>query len=365
MIFHPQILLPQSGAFRFSGTVDAIANRSVTDRIFSEFWHNFTYLFSDLNVKETDEMIFSVGKAERPSLDGYAYAIRIEETGFCIVGRDAQGLIHGYMTLLDRIRAVETDAGTALSIDCCEIKDSPRMQNRMVHFCIFPETELWELQRFLRLCGALRFSHVILEFWGMLHYDCMKELAWSHAFTKETLRPILDEARALGLEIVPMFNHWGHASAGRVMHGKHVVLDQNPSLQTCFSDDGWCWNIESPRVRALLRKIRAELTELCGDGSYFHIGCDEAYNFDLSTEGGMNAICDFMNEIAEEMASCGRRIIVWGDMFLFRHPHYTDKYTCNAPLSHCEAYMLNRLDKRIVIADWQYDATRAPVETSE
>jgi hypothetical protein len=49
------------------------------------------------------------------------------------------------------------------------------------------------------------------------------------------------------------------------MHGKHVVLDQNPTLQTYFSEDGWCWDIRKPKVRELFRKIRSELIELCGD----------------------------------------------------------------------------------------------------
>jgi hypothetical protein len=163
-----------------------------------------------------------------------------------------------------------------------------------------------------------------------------------------------------------MFNHWGHASAGRVMHGKHVVLNQNPTLQTYFSDDGWCWDIRKPKVKKLLSQIREELTELCGSGSYFHIGCDEAYNFELTKEN-MDYICDFINEIDEEMRAKKRRVIVWGDMFLYRHSHYNpnNKYACNAPTAESEQYMLMRLNRNLVIADWQYDSVQPPVETSE
>jgi hypothetical protein len=162
-----------------------------------------------------------------------------------------------------------------------------------------------------------------------------------------------------------MFNHWGHASAARVGYGKHVVLDQDPALQTYFSEDGWCWDIRKPKVRRLLRCIRGELIALCGEGSYFHIGCDEAFNFELNREN-MDLLCDFINEIAQDLAAQGRRAIAWGDMLLYAHAHYNpqNKYTCNAPSPEAERYMLQRLDRRIVIADWQYDAPQAPVETA-
>ena len=186
------------------------------------------------------------------------------------------------------------------------------------------------------------------------------------AYSKEEIAPIMREARELGMEIIPMFNQWGHASAGRVALGKHVVLDQNPTLQSYFSEDGWCWDISKPKVRELLRKIRRELTELCGEGSYFHIGCDEAYSFDF-TEENMDYICGFINEIAEEMKAEGRRVIVWGDMFLYKHPHYNPKnrYCCNAPSPEVEKYFLKSLKKDVIIADWQYNSPEAPVETAD
>jgi hypothetical protein len=150
------------------------------------------------------------------------------------------------------------------------------------------------------------------------------------------------------------------------MHGKHVVLDQNPTLQTYFSDDGWCWDIRKPKVKELLRQIRGELIELCGDSKYFHIGCDEAYHFDF-TEENMNALSGFINEISDELTAIGRRTIMWGDMLLYRHSHYNkdNRYACNAPSPEVETYFLKNLKKDIIIADWQYNSPVAPVETAD
>ena len=365
MIFRPQNLIQSEGSFTFSGEISAMAHPCLDKDIIKEFWKNFTYQSATLSLTPSDEFIFSIGNTPPLPLNGNEYSIHVEKDGICVYAENEKSLLCGFMTLLDRLVAIDQEEKLAICVDCCQIKEKARIPNRMVHFCIFPETEIWELQRFVRFCGALKYTHIILEFWGMLRYDCMEELAWSHAFEKEQIRPIIQEANDLGLEVIPMFNHWGHASAGRVMHGKHVVLDQNPTLQTYFSEDGWCWDIRKPKVRALMRQIRAELVALCGEGKYFHIGCDEAYGFELTKEN-MDLVCDYINEIREEMALANRRIIVWGDMFLYNHPHYNPKnyYACTATSPEAEQYLLAHLHRDVIVADWQYDSAHAPVETA-
>lgn len=365
MIFHPQNMIKTAGSLVISGDIHAIAHPCLNKDIIKEFWHNFTYQTSTLSICEKEEFVFLVGNAERLSLDDCDYSINITPNGICVYAKDEKTLLQGFMTLLGSFQATDRDEKLTVELDCCEIKDKAIIQNRMVHFCVLPEVELWQLQRFVRFCGALKYTHIVLEFWGMLQFDCMKELAWPHAFTKEQFKPIIREANDLGMEVVPMFNHWGHASASREMHGKHVVLDQNPALQTYFSEDGWCWDIRKSKVRKLLRKIREELIELCGNGNYFHVGCDEAYNFQC-TDANMDMVCDYFNEIAEDMRLQNRKVIVWGDMFLYRQAHYNpnNHYSCNAPSHEAAQYMLKRLDKKIIIADWQYHAGQAPVETA-
>ena len=365
MIFNPQNFKKTEGTFVLPATASAVANPCMNKDILKEYWYNFSFECSALELTATDELVFAVGNAPKLPLNGCAYSVNVTPDGICIFAETEQDLLHGYMTLLDQIKAIDVDDQTAASIECCEFAERALIQNRMVHFCIFPETELFELQRFVRLCGALKYTHVVLEFWGMLQYDCMKELCWSHAFTKEQVRPIIKEAHDMGLEVIPMFNHWGHASLSRGNKGKHTVLDQNPKLQTYFNETGWCWDIKKPKVRALLRHIREELCELCGEGKYFHVGCDEAYGFQFTTEN-MDAICSFLGEISRDMNEKGRRIIAWHDMFLSKHPEFNpdNHYTCNNPSLEAEQYMLAQLDRNIVIADWHYQAPITPVQSS-
>ena len=231
MIFRPRQIQLAPGQFILPDAAVAQAPKRFREGVFARFWKGFTFGTSQLRVEDTQEMIFSVGEVQPPEVNGCDYALLITEKGVCVRAENINGLLLGFMTLMDRITPAEINGQLRAAADCCLIRETPLVRERMVHFCVFPETQLWELERFVRMSAALKYSHIILEFWGTLRYDCMAELAWPEAFTKEQIRPVIAEAHALGLEVVPMFNHWGHAAASRAMHGKHVVLDQNPALQ--------------------------------------------------------------------------------------------------------------------------------------
>lgn len=365
MIFHPIHTKKSEGFFVIPKNAAAIAHPALDKAVIREFFSNFCFQCAKIRFSACEALSFQIGNAAPISLGDSEYTIRVSEDGICLLARSEKHLLLGFMTLLDRIRAVDTESGTAAAVDLCEIRDRARIQNRMVHFCVFPETELWELQRLLRLAAALKYTHAVVEFWGMLKLDCMKELSWPFAYEKEEAKRIFAEARDLGLEIIPMFNHWGHAAAAREIHGKHVVLDQNPSLQTYFSNDGWCWDFGKEKVRALHKKIRRELIEVCGEGKYFHIGCDEPRGFTFTREE-MDLACDYIGEVAREMEAEGRRVILWADTLLWDDPKYdkAEGYYCAAPTKEAALYMQARMPKSVIAADWQYGFVKAPVATS-
>ena len=156
-------------------------------------------------------------------------------------------------------------------------------------------------------------------------------------------RQLVGIARGMGLEVIPMFNSWGHATACRVKYGRHVVLDQNPKLAPLFEPDGWTWCLSNPRTQALLRKVCDELIEFAGPGAFFHIGCDEAYSHATCDRcrqtDRVKLFVDHVNGLAAHLEKRGRRAIMWGDALL-------------GDVSH-----------KIVIADWHYDLTSGDVPT--
>lgn len=352
--------------YYFNKKANIIANPCINKPVFKEFWKGFSCHLSNIDFNNCPTYQFVIGEPDTVKNDCGLYYIQVDSNGAAVYANDSEGLICGYMDLLERIKVISTDEGHELfGIGYCSEAVSPLICNRMVHYCVFPDTKLYEIKRFIRLCGILRYTHIVVEFWGMLKYDALKELAWSHAFTKEEIKPLFDEANDLGIEIIPMFNHWGHASASRIVHGKHVVLDQNLKLQPLFSDDGWTWRIESEKVRKLMRQIREELIELCGEGNYFHLGCDEPYNFDLNIETA-HTVTGYLNEISAELKEAGRRPIVWGDMLIATNTGFNtdNNYIVSCPDESVQNEILSNLDKNIVIGDWQYNVKNAPVETA-
>ena len=365
MFFDVQNLKKLTGRYPVEGKIRAVAHASLCKPVFAEYWNNFSYGLSEIELLPTDSFTFCIGQAPVLPLDGESYRVSITESGVSLAACSEKSLICGFMTLIDRLLMERVNGESRLFLDACTYGETAFIARRMAHFCVFPETELWEIRRFVRLCAFLRYTHLVIEFWGTFRYACLDALSWERAFSADDLREIFAEAQDLGLELVPMFNHYGHASSGRVMHGKHVVLDRSPQYAYLFDETGWAWNIGLPETIDLQKKMRQELTELCGAGSFFHIGCDEIYGFDYS-ERAMEEICTHINAVAQSLAENGRKPILWADMFLPRtlKNQTGNTYTAACPSENASSFMLSKLDKNVLLADWQYDACRFPVETS-
>lgn len=346
--------------FKFEKSVEIRACKLLDSETIKELWSGFCSLSSSADITECEDMTVTIGKKQAVELnDDEEYICRIGEDGITVAARDEKALMRGFISLICNIENKEKNI---FKIECGDIHGKFTVANRMVHICIFPETPLSFFEKLMRLCGTLQFTHAIIEFWGMIKYDVLGELSYPHAFSKEQIRPIIEFTKNMGMEIIPMFNHLGHASACRITSGKHVVLDQNPSLSRLFSPDGWCWSITKDEVWELLRTIRHELYELCGEGEYFHIGCDEAY----SIEKGCNTneeLCKYLSELTNEIVKEGRTPIIWGDMLI---PHKIwDEKSDRTYSEEKIAKRLNSLANETVIADWQYDTTEILVRSAE
>ncbi len=317
-------------------------------------WNSFALESSSLTVTAGEPNTFLLGEATPPTLaEGKEYSLCVDENGVAIIGKDYGGLMRGFMSLLMKI---EYDNENIMVKAVTEESDY-KIKNRMIHICVFPENDLYFIKKLIRLSALCQYTHIVIEFWGMLQYDCLKELAWPHAFTKDDVRELIRECRELGIEPVPMCNQLGHASASRACYGKHVVLDQNPSLQRLFTPDGWAWNIESDKAKMLLRRIREELYDLFGEGDYMHIGCDEAYF--ISKNARLRQLFpQYLIELTREVEREGRRPMLWMDMLLDKGVSALD---CSVDDQKEVEGIRNSLAPSSVFVDWQYDCTEAPI----
>lgn len=188
------------------------------------------------------------------SLGENEYVLDIEADGVTILFRDEKALIHAFMSFL---MGFEMKTKGRYTAPCRLIEDRPSISFRGVHLCVFPETTLDFLKKCVRVCGMLKYTHIVIEFWGTYRYACTDLLSWDSAYTKEELLPIIDDIRGFGAEPVPMLNFLGHASQSRVMGGKHVTLDRYPEAEYLFENDGG-HGVLTKMKHSNLSKVRQE-----------------------------------------------------------------------------------------------------------
>ena len=340
--------------FIIDGKMSAFADKGMDNGIVKKLWNSFCLTNSELNIKAGESFTFCLGNTAFPTLkQDNEYALSVTESGAAIVANDYGGLMRGFVSLLMKIE-YENDI---LRIKAVTEEGNYKIKKRMIHICIFPENDLYFIKKLIRLAGLCQYTHIVIEFWGTLQYDCLKELSLSNAFTKSQAEELVKECRELGMEPIPMFNQLGHASASRVCYGKHVVLDQNPRLQKLFTPDGWAWDITSKEVFALLKQVRKELYELFGDGEYIHIGCDEAY-YITRNEKIRKELPTYLAKLTSEVEAEGRRPMMWMDMLL-EEGAFQDCYTAGKKDEVC--HLRNSTAKSTVFIDWQYDCNFSPI----
>ncbi len=369
----------KEGEFRFADQVYLILDEQTKNPDFVRFcpilWKQFTANRSTLTVclrKGMGNHAF-LSTSQDASLpvcdsDSFEYALEVTDSGVAIAFSQAIGLIHAFSTLLQCISPYHLSTND-FTVCACLIKDRPALAFRGMHLMITPETSLVFLRKMILLLGLLKCTHVTLEAWGMIASEVFPPIGWKEAYTKEQLAPILADGRALGIEFIPMFNHLGHASYSRFRVGKHVVLDQEPQYEELFTPGGWTWDIQNPCVEPLQQQLREELCDILGEGSYFHIGCDEAYATDGRHDGfgdeENDAFLAFLSRTTDRILDMGRTPILWGDMFLDKS-EYAFPYCANVSNHYRRAKEnLQKLHPAAIIDDWQYNIKGDRAESVE
>ncbi len=350
--------------YRLSASIVVTAPKGFSHPVMEELWQGYAF-GGAIEFRVGEENTLSIGHATfTPLASDEEYTVTVTEEGCGILAQDKRSLARGFCTLMLNLEATDPASGSVALIRCGILRGAFHIARRMIHLCAFPETPFRYFRKLMRLSAILQYTHVVFEPWGMLRYDCDPALSWDCAYSKEQVREVIDEVRALGVEVIPMFNHLGHASSCRDLNGKHVVLDRYPTYAHMFSPDGWAWNPRSQAARTLLRRVREELYELVGEGEYFHLGCDEAH---IYSRGYLphGELAGYLGDITREVIAEGRTPIVWGDMMLDKNGYDpAAKYYADADDEATAGVLLSALAEGTVVADWQYDATEMPFKTS-
>lgn len=332
------------------------------ERLYRFLWRRFTGGCSDLlfqaDARLKNEMYAGVAPMKRETGE-CEYTLSVTENGFSLCGKNDLTLARAFTALLRFIRQRGQWKTDEAYVPCKELNFRSPISFRCIHFCFFPHTKLQFAENFIRLAGMCHFTHIIFEFWGTYRYKCFPALAWSKggSYSRREIQPLIRDANALGMEVIPFFNHLGHSTQSRLVDGEHVVLGRYPEYAPLFEPTGWTWRIDNPAVLCIQRAVREELMDLCGVGSYFHIGLDEAYDF-CGGDGGRDRdtlLARFIDEINAELRLCGRTAMIWGDQLLPTGA-FGKEYVgfWNTKGGSIDAFLAS-VDKSVMVCDWQYD----------
>ena len=290
-------------------------------------------------------------------VDGYGLTV---EKDSCTISASSRG---GVLNALNAMRQMEeAERGVMKAsywqIPCVEINDFPAMAFRGIHFCWFPETPAYEIEKLIRLAAYFRYNYVILESWGVIKLESHPEFCWDEfAVSKTEIRRLVELAASLGITLCPQVNIFGHGTASRGESAKHVLLDKHPEYASLYEADGWTWCISNPCTRQYLTDIVTEIHELFGNPPYFHIGCDEADNAgncSLCHDDYPRRFKDYLMYFHDLLASRGARSMMWHDMLLNRKDERWKGYIVHGDPFVVSDNFLSELPKDIIICDWQY-----------
>ncbi len=224
----------------------------------------------------------------------------------------------------------------------CSVAESTR-SDRMVGFHIDMNMAQYRadyLKRWLTELAGRGFNTIIWELEDGVEWQTVPEARQPDALTKAQFRDVLDHARELGLENIPLLQTLGHAEYVLV-HERYAHLKANP-------EDIRQYDPLHPEVLPLLKAWIEEYLDLFGEVRYFHIGADEARQLEFVAQSdrnveGLSVSQIFMrhvNAVSQPLLNRGITPIIWADMVLHHH----------------EA--IDELSRDIMLFDWMYDIWR-------
>ncbi len=188
-----------------------------------------------------------------------------------------------------------------------------------------------ELKRFAKQLSGQGINTLLMEWEATYPFEKHRVIASRYAYTTEEIRDFVAYCGALGIDVIPLQQSFGHVEY-ILKHHRYKDLRQD---QKDFSQ-------VNPAKQELCRALFSDLFKdliTTHTSPYIHIGGDETYILDrapLSKEEKGRIYGDYIRMIADLVISLGKRPVVWADIAL----KYPDA--------------LKNLPEEIIFHDWNY-----------
>lgn len=282
------------------------------------------------------------GPDDQP-LPAEGYQLTATERGITVIGADPLGVRNGLMTLAQLLRF----DGEHRWLPRASLRDWPDLPVRAWHVASPMATEGDAFRNWVETLAKLKYNTLILEVNDHLQYETHPEIARAGAPTKAQLAEWVSDAKALGFNVIPQVQVYGHF--GWVLDKPGWIdLAENPEPDPRWGR--WNANIRDPRYYPLVFALFGEVIEVFRP-SIFHIGHDEITFRPIGVHAATRdskpheLLAEEVGRLHQWLTARGLRVMMWGDQLLAEH-HGGRPY---------DTYLAtDLLPKDIIIADWHY-----------
>lgn len=259
------------------------------------------------------------------------YVLQADEKGLAVTAKTAAGLFYGLATLGQLCEEPELPAVL--------IEDWPDFDMRSDYLDlrgIYPKYE--NLLTYIEEMARYKLNTLVVEWEDKLPFVTMEKCRHpKDCFTPEQFSRLIETAHENFIDVIPLQQSFGHLEYALKL-SEYMHLRETPERpgEMCPLREG---------AFELSAALIADTAALHPHSRYLHLGCDEVWSLGESRECRESGLSreqisvSFINRLAEEACRCGKIPIVWHDM------------VGNAPQEE-----IDRLDKRMVVAVWIYNA---------
>jgi hypothetical protein len=180
------------------------------------------------------------------------------------------------------------------------------------------------------------YTHVMFELADKVRLDCLPDVPWGEAYTKEEVAGLLAAARAAGLTPFPLVQTLGHLEY-LLTHAPYHPLREGRCIASTLCPT-------HPETLPFLRRYLDETAELFGQPAWFHLGADEVWLLGacprcqarLAGRPKWELYAEHLATVVRHVLERGMRPIAWADIAL-GHPE-----------------LLDRFPRELVWMDWDY-----------
>ena len=218
-----------------------------------------------------------------------------------------------------------------------------RLKGWMIDAARLPEP-LAYYRRVIDFCAGWRFNAILFRLTddqgSAFRFESHPELiTHPHAYTPAELRELVAYAAARGIELIPEIESFGHTSYITDCPAYAELLDADPAGTATFTGLIPVHAGSLTLMDDLYQEVAAVFPS-----RYLHGGCDEV-NWGgsersrqaIAEQGRAEVWAGYVNRLGRLAHDCGKEFIIWGDHGL-----------------RGDGAILDRLDKDIILMDWNY-----------